>query len=76
MPTTFSMFPAYRLWVADCRNYTSGCRQFRRRVEDITMQRDEETPVQGLIELGQASVETRGHPIDAEPEAVGFKPLS
>ena len=26
------------------------------------MQRDQETPVQGLIELGQASVETRGLP--------------
>ncbi len=40
------------------------------------MQRDQETPVEGLIELGQASVETRGPPgIYTEVSGYADKPL-
>lgn len=36
------------------------------------MQRDQQAPVEGLIELGQASVETRGGPMGNTKELVGY----
>ncbi len=42
------------------------------------MQRNQETPVEGLIELGQASVETRGSLAEPYPEHIGtsvFPPM-
>jgi hypothetical protein len=40
------------------------------------MQRDQQTPAEGLIELGQASVETRGMPTGLEVEALGYRHTS
>ncbi len=39
------------------------------------MQRDQQTPVEGLIELGRASVETRGSVAEKFPEPLGTRDI-